>query len=125
MRGWILVVGLVFALGGCWRQEAAPSITPVELESLRATDEAPLVVDVRTPAEFATGHIPGAINIPFDRILDGIASIPSPGAIALYCMKGPRARVAEEALRNAGRAPLLHVEGGLEAWKRAGLPVER
>lgn len=130
MRTRLLAMGLggLLALAGCSQEAstgAAPSISPVELDAKRASKEAPLIVDVRTLAEFETGHIPGAINVPFDRIAEGLASVPSPFGVALYCMKGPRARKAEEALAAAGRMPLMHVEGGFAAWQQAGLPVAK
>jgi rhodanese-related sulfurtransferase len=80
--------------------------------------------DVRTPAEYATGHIPGAVNIPFDQVAKRIADVDAPHGVALYCMMGPRARKGESALLAAGYEEVFHVEGGLAAWQAAGLPVE-
>jgi rhodanese-related sulfurtransferase len=101
----------------------APSITPSALATLRASGSAPVVIDVRTPAEYATGHIPGAINIPYDQVADRIAEIDAPNGVALYCMLGPRARKGETALLDQGYTSVLHLEGGLAAWQAAGLPV--
>ena len=103
----------------------APSITPAELAARRAAGDAPVVIDVRTPAEFATGHIPGAVNIPFDQVAHRIHEIEAPDGVALYCMVGPRARKGEEALLRVGYASVFHIEGGLDAWQASGLPVEQ
>ena len=102
----------------------APSISAAELHAQRESGAAPVVIDVRTPEEFASGHIPGATNIPFDQVAQRIAEIEAPQGVALYCMVGPRARKGESALLAAGYEKVFHLEGGLAAWQAAGLPVE-
>ena len=103
----------------------APSISAAELHEQRESGAAPVVIDVRTPAEYASGHVPGAVNIPFDQVAQRIAEIDAPHGVALYCMVGPRARKGESALLAAGYESVFHLEGGLAAWQAAGLPVER
>ena len=103
--------------------DLAPSISPQELEARIAKGQGPLVVDVRTPQEYAAGHIPGAINVPIDQVGQRAAELRGRGAVALYCLKGPRARAGEDALAKAGARDLLHVDGGYAAWEAAGLPV--
>ena len=102
----------------------APSISASELHAQRESGVAPVVIDVRTPDEYASGHVPGAVNIPFDQVAQRIGEIDAPHGVALYCMVGPRARKGESALLAAGYEPVLHLEGGLAAWQAAGLPVE-
>ena len=102
----------------------APSISAAELHQRRESGAAPLVIDVRTPEEYASAHIPGAVNIPFDQVAQRIAEIDAPHGIALYCMVGPRARKGESALLAAGYETVFHLEGGLAAWQADGLPVE-
>jgi rhodanese-related sulfurtransferase len=103
----------------------APSITPTELSARRASGTAPVVIDVRTPEEYAAGHIPGALNIPFDQVAERISEVPAPLGVALYCMVGPRARKGESALLGVGYTSVFHLEGGLAAWQAAGFPVEQ
>ena len=100
------------------------SISAAELHAQRDSGAAPVVIDVRTPAEYASGHIPGAVNVPFDQVAQRMAEIDAPHGVALYCMVGPRARKGEAALLAAGYEKILHLEGGLAAWQAAGLPVE-
>jgi rhodanese-related sulfurtransferase len=102
----------------------APSISAAELHAQREAGAAPTVIDVRTPEEYATGHIPGAANIPFDQVAQRISEIDAPHGVALYCMVGPRARKGETALLAAGYETVFHLEGGLAAWQAAGLPVD-
>ena len=65
------------------------------------------VVDVRTPQEFASGHVPGAINIPFDEIGRRASEIgPASTPVVLYCRTGRRSGIAAEALQKAGFSKL-------------------
>jgi len=125
-----VVAFLVAILGGVALAQApesteAPSITPAELIGRRESGQAPIVIDVRTSTEYAAGHLPGAINIPFDQVAERISEVDAPHGVALYCMVGPRARKGEAALLATGYEPVLHLEGGLAAWQEAGLPIER
>ena len=125
-----IIISIVLLLGApafAWAESPAeaPSITPATLDARRTAGDAPVVIDVRTPAEYAEGHIPGALNIPFDQVAGRISGVDAPNGVALYCMVGPRARKGEAALLAAGYAPVLHIEGGLAAWQADGLPIER
>lgn len=101
----------------------AGSITPSEIQARRESGTAPVVIDVRTPEEYGAGHIPGAVNIPFDQVAERISEVETPHGVALYCMVGPRARKGEAALLAAGHESVLHLEGGMAAWQAAGLPI--
>lgn len=100
------------------------SIEPAALVEVLRGAEAPRVIDVRSPAEYSAGHIPGAINVPFEEIAERIVEIDAPNGVALYCMVGPRARKGETALREVGYTNVIHIEGGLSAWKAQGFAVE-
>ena len=102
----------------------APSISAAELHEQREAMAAPVVIDVRSAGEYDSGHIPGALNIPYDQVAERIAEVDAPHGVALYCMIGPRARKGESALLAVGYEKVLHLEGGFAAWKAAGLPVE-
>ena len=102
----------------------APSISATELHEQPEAGSAPVVIDVRTAEEYASGHIPGALNVPYDEVAERIGEIDAPHGVALYCMVGPRARKGETALQAVGYERVFHLEGGLAAWKQAGLPVE-
>ena len=130
MRACIITIAsIIFSVTPAFAEPAAPpeapSIASLELNARRVSGTAPVVIDVRTAEEYAAGHIPGALNIPFDQIAERISEIDAQHGVALYCMVGPRARKGEAALLSAGYASVLHLEGGLAAWQAAGLPVER
>jgi rhodanese-related sulfurtransferase len=86
-----------------------------------------LVLDVRTPEEYAAGHVPNAINVPHDQIEARLAELEARknGPVVVYCKSGRRAGIAAEALSKAGFTNLLHLTGDMEAWSAAGLPVEK
>ena len=113
----------VLAFAGVF--DRAPRVSPEELRALRESAEAPVVIDVRSAEEYAAGHIPGALHIPYAEVAARISEVDAPHGVALYCMVGPRARKGEAALLAAGYRAVLHVEGGFSAWREAGFPVER
>jgi len=102
-----------------------PRLTPHQARS--ALDAGVLLIDLRPPAEFATGYIPGSINVMFSRksLPERVATAIPPGPpIVLLSGEDAVAEAAAEALRGAERNPLQGiVAGGIEAWRRAGLPL--
>ncbi len=82
-------------------------------------------IDVRTPEEYAAGHIPGAKLIPLDEIEKRISEIPRDKQVYLYCRSGRRSAKAAEILAKHGFANIENVQGGFLAWQAAGFPVER
>ena len=101
------------ALAGEPQSNEAPSISAAELHDRRTSGEAPVVIDVRTPEEYAAGHVPGAVNIPFDQVAERIVEVDAPHGVALYCMVGPRARKGESALLAIERGNFAS-NGGVE-----------
>lgn len=86
-------------------------------ELAEAQNAGAVVVDVRTPGEFAAGAIPGAINIPVDELRDRLSEIPAGTApLVLHCGVGIRSHAALGALRASGRT-LLNLDGGYATWK--------
>lgn len=85
------------------------------------------VLDVRTPAEFETMHIPGAYNVPLDTLRrhrdELVAHLD--GDVVLVCRSGARASQAEQVLAGAGLPDLRVLDGGIVAWERAGGEVRR
>jgi len=69
------------------------------------------VVDVRTPQEFASGHVPGAINIPYEEVGKRTAEIGPPSTpVVLYCRSGRRSGIAADALKKAGFQDLYDMQ---------------
>ena len=103
------------------------AIPPEALLDQIARGDAPAVLDVRSPGEFAAGHVPGAANVPFTTVLAGLDGVhpQKSRTVVVYCGHGPRAWLAGQALRWRGYTRVLYLEGHMAAWRRAGLPEER
>ena len=101
------------------------AMTPAELyEELEAGD-GPAVVDVRFAAEWDEGHVPGATHVELGDLQAKAGSLSSDGSYAMLCAAGVRASTAASILRREGIERVSVVVGGTEAWKAAGLPIER
>lgn len=87
-------------------------------------DASLMLLDVRTPTEYAAGHIPGAVNIPHDQIAAHLSEIPKHDEVVLYCHSGRRAGLAAEVLAANGYKKLGHLTGDMQGWQAAGRPVE-
>jgi len=83
---------------------------------------ATLLVDVRSGSEFASGHIPGAVNIPMDQIEARLQDLGAEVPIVLVCQSGKRAGITAGLLEPCQRQ-ISVLEGGTKAWIRAGFPV--
>lgn len=99
---------------------------PADLARLRDEQPDVRVVDVRTPGEFATRHVPGSYNVPLPDLEGHRAELHAARSpVVIVCESGRRARLAEDRLRSHG-LPQVHVlEGGVAAWEAEGRPLER
>jgi len=86
-----------------------------------------VLLDVREPKEYEGGRLPNAIHIPLGQLGSRIQELAKLTArpIVVYCGRGGRTRPAESALANQGFKEIYHLLGGFDAWKAAGLPVEK
>ncbi len=115
-------LGAALALGAAGALAAAA----VEVQQGAALQkQGALLLDVRTPEEFAQGHAPGAKLIPLDQLQSRLAELG--GAknrpIALICRSGNRSGIAQRILEAEGFTQTVNVQGGMIHWARAGLPV--
>jgi adenylyltransferase/sulfurtransferase len=97
---------------------AGSTITAAELKELIDSDKPIYLVDVREPAEYEIVAIPGSTLIPKDDILrgDALAALPQDRQVVMYCKTGGRSAETLAAVKNAGFADALHVQGGVIAW---------
>lgn len=105
------------------------TILPQQLYQSHERGEPIELIDVRTPAEFRTAHIPFAKNVPLDRLAPAELcrernSTPRQ-PLYVVCQAGSRGQKACAAIAAAGFDNVVNVEGGTAAWMSAGLPVER
>lgn len=98
-------------------QVAAP-----ELAKRLQEGDAPLLLDVRTPPEWAGGHIAGARHMPFADILAACCTLPLDDEIVVYCGSGYRSNMAGSYMKAHGYRNVKSLAGGVLAWGRAGQP---
>jgi len=102
-----------------------PLISPQALLERQAKGDSSLfVLDVRTPKEYAAGHVPGAVNVPYDQVASQLAEIPKDKDVVLYCKSGRRAGLAAQVLQANGYTKLGHLQGDMPAWLQDGRPVD-
>ena len=97
----VLISAFLLACGGS---------DPVGRAALQAVEGGALLIDVRTTEEFASGHLPDAINIPHGDIVAGVNALQADKAasIVLYCRTGNRSGIAEGSLREAGYSNVVN-----------------
>ena len=135
LRGPVLVGTLAVAsLAGCGMQTpeassglGSPVIEAVGVSAFAEVVSRPevIVLDVRTPAEFAEGHIPDSINIDVESpdFPDRVAELDKGATYAVYCRSGRRSAVAAEQLAAAGFTQVYDLAGGVIDWAAAGLTL--
>ena len=123
------VMWLILLCGTLWSMETdsvVKKLDPVAYQRAIAATEEPRIVDVRTDLEFADGHLPGAVRIgiedeDFEKRLKALG-LDQP--LYLYCGSGFRSAKSAKRAAEFGFKKVLDLEGGIKAWKDAGLPVE-
>ena len=106
--------------------KAAADISQRQLIQRLDMHEAPLILDVRRPDEFASGHVPGAINIPHTQMGRHLRELADNvhKEIVVYCESGRRAAIAADILKKAGYTKVLHLQGDMKSWRERHLPME-
>jgi len=133
---WALVLATSFALGvaGCSSdgagqlagtsvqvgQQVAPQVF-----ADYAAKPGVVILDVRTPAEFASGHLPGAVNLDVQGadFPAGLAKLDASASYAVYCHSGNRSSIALEQMAAKGFAHTTGLAGGITAWAQANGPI--
>ena len=100
------------------------SISDQELLARMGASDPPLVLDVRSPKEYAAGHISGAVNLPYDQVEDRVDELGTSRdrQVVVYCEHGPRAFRALGALEDAGFRALRPLGGDMSGWRKKQLP---
>lgn len=102
-----------------------PTIDVREAERrLREDPAGPLLLDVREPGEFAAVRAPGAALLPTSTFIARIGELPPDRPLLVICHTGSRSAAVAGYLLRTGRADVVNVAGGMEAWELAGLPIE-
>jgi rhodanese-related sulfurtransferase len=107
---------------------SGPSIPSIAVRDLKAKLDArePIVlIDVRQPEEFKSGHVTGARSLPLPTLATRLDELEKDAAIYCICLSGGRSQTACDLLQRQGFTKVTNVSGGMSAWQQAGLPTKR
>jgi phage shock protein E len=129
MRRFAYFLVLALALVACSSAAATGTLETVSAQDAQAViDDAPtdlVVLDVRTPEEFQAGHLENAVNVDFyaGDFADQLAGLDKDVPYVLYCNSGNRSGETLDMMSDLGFADVTEVDGGIQAWAAAGLPI--
>ncbi len=125
---FVVLLSAVLALGACGSEpEPGGSITAADLAGRVTRGTAPVIFDVRTPEEYAAGHVPGAINLPHTEVAARAAEFAAykTREVVVYCGSGRRAASAQADLAAAGFGNVLQLEGHMQGWQAGGYSLDQ
>jgi|LJSS01.1.fsa_nt_gb rhodanese-related sulfurtransferase len=120
---WMAAAAAVTAAFACAQQQSVPTVSPAEVFR-RLQDTSVLLVDVRTPAEFATGFIQGARLLPLQELARRLHELEPyrHKTIIAYCRSGNRSARATQLLQQHGFR-VFNMSGGILEWQQRGYPL--
>ena len=138
-RGPMVIV--LFCLMGCSPGESPTAVsdndnqqlpvwTATHVDAMGADsllkEEKVIVLDVRTPEEYGDGHVEAAMSLNFydDDFADRLAELDPGRRYLVYCRTGGRSTKTLDLLKKLGFQHVAHLDGGFQAWRDAGLPIE-
>lgn len=126
MRIWVLPGLAVLGLAAFFAWPANGSTDNISYDEVRQRLAAGTItlIDVREPDEFASGHVPGAVNMPMSRF--NPATLPASTIdkpVVVMCQAGYRSRIVEANLAKTGRADVRNYSGSMDEWTAKGAPV--
>lgn len=135
-----ILLALLVMSGGCSNNDTQPApaqapnqtqpasilrtVSPAEAQQLMSSRKDLLLIDVRNQNELSQGAIAGSQLLPFWNIMKNNHSIPKDRPLLLICAVGGRSYGAGQILSRQGYPEIYNLKGGIDAWKRAGLPLQ-
>jgi rhodanese-related sulfurtransferase len=126
-----LIAILSLGISAC---SSAPAPVSADIDTLPATisiheahdlyQEGVFLLDVRTQEEWDEFHAPNTTLIPLDQLESRLGELPEDEPIVVVCRSGNRSQAGRDILLNNGYEPATSMEGGLNAWRDAGYPIE-
>lgn len=127
MKKRILAVLAIFSflLAGCSSGTSVAQKISVEEFSVKASEPGVITLDVRTPVEFAQGHLVNAVNIDFQSgyFEEEVAKLDKNATYAVYCRSGNRSGQAVKVMEDLGFTSIYDMDGGVIDWASAGKPL--
>ena len=124
MKKVFALIASALLLAGCSTSSSAIDLSVTEF-SAKVAEAGVITLDVRTPGEFAEGHVEGARLIDFQsgNFENEIATLDKNATYAVYCRSGNRSGQAVKVMHDAGFTNVFNMNGGVIDWANAGLPL--
>jgi rhodanese-related sulfurtransferase len=124
MKKLFALIAAVFLLAGCSSSPSANNLSVTEF-SAKTAEAGVITIDVRTPGEYAEGHLQDAQLIDFQsgNFENEISSLDKNATYAVYCRSGNRSGQAVKVMLDAGFTNVFNMNGGVIDWANAGLPL--
>lgn len=121
----VIIIGSIFLISSTHSTNTSiQKISPAEYQQkFSVASGNHILLDVRTPEEFASGHIPGAVNISVETLAGRLSEVPANQTVVVYCRSGNRSATASQILADAGYSSIYDL-GGINTWAAQGLPIE-
>lgn len=122
----VVALGIYFAYTKGWILADFKTVSPTQAQEMVSNNKEILLLDVRTPDEYAAGHIDNAILIPVQVLNQNLTQLKDAKQkpIIVYCASGMRSVSASRILSDHGYK-VINMDGGMNQWKSDGLPVVR
>ncbi len=125
----ILALSVLFAIVIVWvyrTKRRTSTMSQNELMARTKSETNTFVLDVRSPKEYSSGHIPGATNINHTELSNHLEKLRGyeDKDVVVYCERGVRAQKAQRILKAAGFSNVYHLKGDMARWRRKELPTE-
>lgn len=122
---YLLLFLFIANLYSCQSQSTGKAVSPKVFSEQMKTAKDPVILDVRTPEEFAEGYIPNAINLDFYKpdFKAQVAKLNKEQTYFVYCKAGGRSASAADIMRKEGFKKVVDLDGGITAWEEAKLPI--
>jgi rhodanese-related sulfurtransferase len=118
---WLVLLALI-AMAPVSCSAKFTNVTAQEAHDMMQQDDSLVVIDVRSQAEYNSGHIPGTLLIPLDELESRIDEFDTPTPILVYCQIGVRSEEAADILISHGFQQVHNLDGGFDSWQDKGLP---
>jgi phage shock protein E len=125
MKKVFALISSLLLLAGCSTTTTGAMNMNVSDFSKKITESGVVILDVRTPGEFAEGYIEGSLNIDFQsgNFENEIATLDKDATYAVYCRSGNRSGQAVKIMHDAGFHNVYNLEGGVIDWANQGMPL--
>ena len=122
---YVFLALLTITLTSCQSQPVAGSVDAMTFSTKLNTTKNPVVLDVRTPEEYAEGYIGNAVNIDFynPAFKSEVSKLDKDKTYFVYCLAGGRSKSAFEIMKQEGFTKVFELNGGITEWKNNGLPL--